>query len=386
MIQFLYPEWLWLLLLVPLLVWLGHRGQRKQSNKINQLGIKEYVERNFRNCSRSLANRNLLFYLSFCLWIVILAAPSYGLGEKGIVIGRDIMVVFDLSKSMLAEDLTYEGEVVSRSQMGQLALRNMLEQLRGRGGYRVGLIVFAAKPYLISPLTTDIDHLLSKIEDLDPAHPPAEIYPAVKEENQAPDGIFSGTRIGTALAYALDFMQEKDIGYHHLLLFSDGDDPKNLDDVPASITKSLQRQIPIDVIAIGNPGLDSPIPDSDWNTRMQEQSLEKISTQTKGYIAKLIPNRLPELDDYVQNYLLHLPERELVEAGVRQLVVRYHLLLWVSLVFAYLSWDCFYLRWPALRWRKNSESTNLIQSPLKSIDLAKSENDLLAISKQGDKI
>ena len=48
---------------------------------------------------------------------------------------------------------------------------------RRRGGHRVAVVVFAAHPKVLCPLTTDYDHVRAVIEDLDGQYPPPEIRP-----------------------------------------------------------------------------------------------------------------------------------------------------------------------------------------------------------------
>ena len=65
--------------------------------------------------------------------------------------GQDIVAVLDVSQSMLAEQ-------PSRLERALRSLHDLADHLQKRGGQRIALVVFAARPRLIFPLTNDYDH------------------------------------------------------------------------------------------------------------------------------------------------------------------------------------------------------------------------------------
>lgn len=72
--------------------------------------------------------------------------------------GTDIAFVFDISKSMLAEDLS-----PNRLEAAKRVIANFVAK---REGDRFGLVAFAGKPFLLSPLTGDAEAftaILSKV-------------------------------------------------------------------------------------------------------------------------------------------------------------------------------------------------------------------------------
>lgn len=66
--------------------------------------------------------------------------------------GVDIMLLLDVSWSMMAQDMAPPGERVTRFDIAQSVLRDFVER---RPNDRLGLIIFAAVPYSVSPLTLD---------------------------------------------------------------------------------------------------------------------------------------------------------------------------------------------------------------------------------------
>ena len=68
--------------------------------------------------------------------------------------GVDIMLVVDLSWSMMALDMSPPGKETTRWEASQQVIREFLAH---RPDDRVGAVVFSGKPYLLSPLTINKD-------------------------------------------------------------------------------------------------------------------------------------------------------------------------------------------------------------------------------------
>src|SRR5262249_57041129 len=124
----------------------------------------------------------------------------------------DVVIVLDLSRSMLAEQ-------PSRQELARRGINDLAEMFKRRGGYRVALVVFAAHPRLVFPLTNDYDHLAEAVAQQDAAAPPRALRP------NADAGDVSGTRIGAALRLAVAAHDPRMQGAQDIILLSDGDDP-----------------------------------------------------------------------------------------------------------------------------------------------------------------
>ena len=74
--------------------------------------------------------------------------------------GIDIMLAVDVSTSMLAQDLGTGSVREERLKIAKDVIRRFV---RGREGDRIGMVVFAARPYLLSPLTLHHDWLLENL-------------------------------------------------------------------------------------------------------------------------------------------------------------------------------------------------------------------------------
>src|SRR4051794_25913226 len=112
----------------------------------------------------------LAYPLAWTALILGLAGPRWGLSdETGVAVGRDVVVVLDLSRSMLADDTAGP----ARWQSAKAGVLDLLDAAARRGGHRGGLVGFAAKPKLVCPLTTDYRHLPAKVGELGGGNPPA---------------------------------------------------------------------------------------------------------------------------------------------------------------------------------------------------------------------
>jgi Ca-activated chloride channel homolog len=239
----------------------------------------------------------------------------------------------DLSKSILAEDIS---GVMSRWEATQIGLKTLLDELEERGGHRIALVVFAAKPWVICPLTSDYDHLRMKIDELTPITPPPEIYPKNEEEP-----FVSGTRIGEALRYAVTIHDSRFTGYQDILLLSDGDDPAPQKDFDVGITAARQTNIPVHVIGIGDKEKKTPIPieveEGIPETQLQEADLKKIALEAKGEYASW-NGSIPLVGDFFRTKIEPKPTRELSEDALPQPKEQYLWFLVPAMILLLLSW------------------------------------------------
>src|SRR5437763_14569049 len=169
--------------------------------------------------ARAAAGRLLLFLriLTVGLCIVALAGPRFANDQTETqASGVDIMLVLDLSWSMMALDMSGPHERVSRFESASQVLEDFI---RKRPSDRLGLIVFSAVPYLASPLTLNHDWL---IENLHRLH-----VGLIRD---------LGTAIGDAAAAGARRLKAlKDSKSRIMILLTDGDNNRGeIDPVPAA--------------------------------------------------------------------------------------------------------------------------------------------------------
>ena len=185
--------------------------------------------------------------------------------------GVDVMLVLDVSKSMLARDIK-----PSRLEKAKQFLLRLTDQLEND---RIGLILFAGRAYLQMPLTSD--------------HGAARMY----IENASPDAVpTQGTVFGEALSMANMAFNSKERKYKSIVLVSDGEDH---DPEAAKVVKELANNgVMINTVGIGSPD-GSPIEDPTTGelkkdeeghtviSKLNEAELQSLATATNGLYIRL---------------------------------------------------------------------------------------------------
>jgi Ca-activated chloride channel family protein len=214
-LEFQFPWLLALLALLPLYAFLHGRPGRLAALRFPSVDLARAAG----SAARSAAGRLLLFLrlLTVGLCMVALAGPRFANDHTETqASGVDIMLVLDLSWSMMALDMGAPSERVSRYDIASQVLEDFI---RKRPGDRMGLIVFSAVPYLASPLTLNHDWL---IENLHRLH-----IGLIRD---------LGTAIGDATAAAAKRLKAvKDSKSRIAIVLTDGDNNKGeIDPVPAA--------------------------------------------------------------------------------------------------------------------------------------------------------
>jgi len=246
--QFQFPWLLALLALLPLYaVWRGRIGNHS-ALRFSSADIARAAGA----AARSAPGRLLLFLrlLTAALLIVALAGPRFANDRTETETrGVDIMLVLDLSFSMIALDMAKPGEHTTRFDIATNVLTDFIRQ---RPDDRLGLIVFSGVPYLASPMTLNHDWLLQNLRRLH--------IGTIRNLSEV------GTAIGDATASAARRLRDqKDSRSRTIILLTDGDNNKgDIDPLPAA---QLAAALGIKVYTIGI-GINQPcrLPDFDINT------------------------------------------------------------------------------------------------------------------------
>jgi Ca-activated chloride channel family protein len=184
-------------------------------------------------------------YLTLSLAILALARPQHVRTRESIKAnGIEIFVAIDVSLSMSIQDFTMDGDTVNRLTVAKKVTRDFIN---GRPSDRIGLVAFAGRPYVPSPLTLDHRWLLSTLED--------QVSIGLVE-----DGTAIGSAIG-ASARRLD-SRGKDVKSKIIVLLTDGSNNSgNLTPLDAArLAQTLG--IKVYTIAVGTEGMHRiPLPD-----------------------------------------------------------------------------------------------------------------------------
>jgi Ca-activated chloride channel family protein len=258
--------------------------------------------------------------------LIAAARPQWGTREETVYQrGRDLLIVLDVSRSMLATDVH-----PSRLGRAKVDLLDLIRQLRGD---RVGLLVFRGRPLLLCPLTTDYGFFTQILEGTG--------------VDSAPAG---ETDIGDALLEAIKSLEGQEGSHQAIILVSDGEDLAGKMD-PA-ITKAREGRIPIFTVGFGSSEgtqVPSPLGKKEFLSYQDQRVLSKLNNELMREIAEktggaYVPVGLAnvKLGDLYRDHLSRIAARDLEESVQHRYIERYQLFLLVA-VLCFLT-ACFLSR------------------------------------------
>jgi Ca-activated chloride channel family protein len=201
------------------------------------------------------------------------AGPIWGMNKiADVAPERDLILVVDLSRSMLATDV-----LPSRCRRACESIQSLCDHLEKRGGVRLALVGFASQGRLLCPLTRDYDHVRQLAGGLDPASPPSGTRPNLP-------GTGSGTRLGEGLRAAEAAVDPEGRAFADIVLLSDGDDPADDQEYRVGITAIQALKVPVHVIGIGNP-------QANWDLELPVRRGGKLGTEHVATSLKEAPLR-----------------------------------------------------------------------------------------------
>lgn len=226
-LTFQRPWLLLLLLLIPLLAWLrGHFGPQAAILFSATAPFHAIAKR---SVSRARQFLRALFWLALAALMVALARPQLGRSLTQIeASGIDIMLVLDVSGSMLAKDFTIGGEESTRLDAVREVTRKFIE---ARPNDRIGMIAFGSQPYVVSPMTLDHDWLLQNLD---------RVRIGLVE---------TATAIGSAMASAGNRLNDKHSKSRVIVLMTDGEN--NAGRISPETAAQALRALHIHFYAIG---------------------------------------------------------------------------------------------------------------------------------------
>lgn len=148
--------------------------------------------------------------------------------------GIDIMVAFDISSSMLAEDFQPQNRL-------EVARVQVKEFVKLRASDRLGLVSFAGEALTQVPLTADHDVVLSAIDQLQPGQ------------------LDDGTAIGTAIATAANRLRGTSAKSRVLVLLTDGVNNRGQIDPRTAARAAAAFGVRVYAIGVGTEGM-APVP------------------------------------------------------------------------------------------------------------------------------
>jgi Ca-activated chloride channel family protein len=270
--RFGWSHGLWILFAVPVLAGLLALEFRRRRRTLLRLGDLPLLRRLTRSVSmEKRIIKAVLLVIASVFLVLALAQPQWGVKTEEVTRrGIDVMLVVDVSRSMLAEDIK-----PNRLMQARGAILQLLDMMHGD---RVGLVAFAGTAYVACPLTLDYGAAAMFVDVLD-----TDLLPV------------QGTAIAEALRTAVRAFPDKNGRHQVILLITDGEDHEG--DVQGAVQEASDRGIVVDTIGVGDP-TGVPIPlrnahgevtgykeDDDHRkvtSRLDEGTLESIAAATHG--------------------------------------------------------------------------------------------------------
>jgi Ca-activated chloride channel family protein len=347
-VRFARRDFLWLTLIPAVLSLVGIFAARRTRRDAAAIGTPGAVAALLVGRRKPSRLGGVCLFLAWTLLVFGAAGPRWGLGgEPGVAVGRDVVVVLDLSQSMLANDAAAVGADHHRWRAARAGALDLVETLRARGGHRAAVVIFAARPKLLAPLTTDYDHLAAKLRDLDLDNRPAAIAPPPNVESA------SGTRIGAALVEAVKAHDPTFQGYQDVILLSDGDDPAPGREWETGVSAAQKAEIPVHTVGIGNPDnpAGSPLVSNgkklqtedekrfpvDVLSKFDEPVLKEIAAGARGLYLPARTN-FPAVGEFFRTKIEPQPSRVLSDDLLPQPKDRSAWFLAAGLVFLIVGW------------------------------------------------
>jgi Ca-activated chloride channel family protein len=320
---------LWLLfavpvVLVPAYIWYF----RRKARALKVLASSDMLKKI--NASVSLKKqifKALLLNAAFISIVVALTQPRWNPQPQKIKRqGRDICILLDTSRSMLAEDIK-----PSRLERSKIAIRDLIEVLQGD---RIAIVTFAGNSTVKCPLTQDYAFVRMVLADI-----------STESTSRG------GTMIGDAIRKATeDVFDKQSREYKDIILITDGEDH---DSFPAQAAeKAAQEGIRIIAIGLGdeNQGSRIPItgPDGEktfmkyegqevWS-RLDGDTLRKVVYATNGgkYLS-VEPGTTLDLGEIYEGLIASAQKRELESVTMMRYDEKFQIFLALGLVL--IVWE-----------------------------------------------
>jgi Ca-activated chloride channel family protein len=272
--EFLNPELLWLLVLIPLLgVWYFFVGNKNQANlKISNTQVFQKLKSPLGTLKSLLA---VLRLLAVSLIIIALARPrTYSVSTKTkINKGIDIVMAIDISASMLAKDLK-----PNRLEALKKVAVNFVNK---RPNDRIGLVAYAGESFTKTPVTSDKSIVVRNIKELKWGD------------------LEGGTAIGMGLGSAVNRIKDSKAKSKVIILLTDG--VNNSGFVDPMTAAEIAREMGIKVYTIGlgtNGSALFPVgqyANGQWKfeykpVEIDEVLLKKIASETGGQYFRATSN------------------------------------------------------------------------------------------------
>ena len=324
--EFADPAFLWLLLAVPALAWWYFRRRARRGGSLVYSDLAAVRRADIRRGGRRRHVLPVLRLLALTALVVAFARPRAGVTSENVLTeGIDIVLVLDISSSMLAEDLE-PNRIDAAKQVAA-------DFVSGRLNDRIGLVVFAGQAFTQVPLTLDYGVVRDLMAELDVGM------------------VEDGTAVGMGLATAIKRLNESVAESKVVVLLTDGRSNRGEIDPLTAAQMAQALGVRVYTIGAGSRGtarvpVDDPLMGRRYATvrvDVDEETLAEVASITGGQYFRAtdtesLASIYQEIDELetteieVQNFtryteLFHFPLAAgllllLVEAGLANTVLR----------------------------------------------------------------
>ncbi len=262
--QFKTPEYLWLLLLIPLLLGLYLLSLYLKKKTLKKFGDKELIQKLTPDYSKYRILFKYIVLLTASAFLIVALARPQSVSKVKTDAGknREIMIALDVSNSMLAEDIKPNRLSRAKQMISDIYKNNPAD--------RIGLIVFAGDAFVQIPVTSSfasVDVFLSSIN--------TETVPV------------QGTNITKAIEMSVAMFDETENSEKLILIFTDGENHEQK--AIEAAKKAQETGIIISTIGVGKKNA-VPIPDLETGEYKKDKNEKVVLTKLNNIILTQISN------------------------------------------------------------------------------------------------
>ena len=314
-IEFNNPEFLWLLIIVPLMAYFFYKSRHFRVNTFKMSSTSDF---GYGMKATIYPFFDILKLITIALIIIGLARPqeiSNSVRTKTSS-GIDIVIAVDISSSMLAQDLKPNRLEALKSVAAEF--------INDRQNDRIGLVIYAGESYTKTPVTSDKTIIIKSLNDI--------VF----------DGIIQdGTAIGMGLATSVNRLKESKAKSKVIILLTDGVNNSGFIDPSTAADLASNYGIKTYTIGLGSNGNAlAPIalnPDGSFRFGMtkveiDEQLLEEIASKTGGLYFRATNNKSLQ-DIYDEINKLEKTEVEEIRYSDAEEKYRFFIFIALGLIF-----------------------------------------------------
>lgn len=273
MFRFAEPEYLLLLLIIPVLLGIFIVSRIKRRRSILRFGDPKLLSPLMPNVSVIRPTvKFIMQVVAVVLLSVVIARPQFGTRQEEVKRqGIEVMIALDISNSMLAEDVQ-----PNRLAKAKQVLSRLIDEMNND---KVGLVVFAGDAFTQLPITADYVSAKMFLNSISPK--------LIARQ---------GTAIGSALDLALQSFNPKSTASKAIILITDGENHE--DNAVEAARLAHDKDVVVHVLGVGRPD-GAPIPvdgtmsflkDKDGNvvvSKLNEEMCQEIASNGKGLYVRV---------------------------------------------------------------------------------------------------